>query len=123
MGQTDGGVFMTWDMAELNLCVTNITTIILQLEKSDGDGLTIKNVSRADLELIKEALSFFHKVHFDMEAINRSVQASNDLILELVKDKKGIVEVVLDKLEQFKNSQHAEKENQNGLDPRIRRKI
>lgn len=112
---------MIWDMEALPLCVTNINTIILQLEKSE-DGLTIKNTTRADLEMIKEALAFYHKVHFEFEAINKSVQASTDLILELVKDKKGIVEVVLDKLEQFKNNQQ-EKEQPSGLDRNFRRKV
>ncbi len=114
---------MIWDMAESNLCVAHIQTAILQLERSGEEGMTIKNASRSDLERIKEALMFYDKVHFDMEAINKSVQASNDLILELIKDKKGIVEVVLDKLEQFKNSQQVEKETINGLDARVRRKI
>ncbi len=103
---------MIWDMAELDLCVANINTVILQAGKSGDEGMTIKNVSRADLERIKEALIFYDKVYFDLEGINKSVQASSDLILDLVKDKKGIVEVVLDKLEQFKSSQQAEKENQ-----------
>lgn len=114
---------MIWDMAELILCSTNIATIILQLEKSEEKQLTIKNVSRADLEMISDALAFYHKVNFDLEAINRSVQASNDLILELIKDKKGVVEVILDKLEQFKNSQKEEKELQIGLDKNLRRKV
>lgn len=113
---------MIWDMSTLNLCGTNLETIMRQLKSSD-ESLTIKNASYSDLALIQEALMFYNKVHFDMEAINKSVQASNDLILELVKDKKGIVEVVLDKLEQFKNSQQAEKETTNGLDARVRRKI
>ncbi len=82
---------MIWDMAESTLCLTNIATAILQLEKSGDEGLTIKNVSRGDLEMISSALSFYNKVHFDMEEIKKSVQASSDLILDLVKDKRGIV--------------------------------
>lgn len=113
---------MIWDTEVLPLGIININTIILQLEKSGEDNLTIKNVTRSDLEQIKEALAFYHKVHFDMEEINKSVQASTGLILELVKDKKGIVEVVLDKLEQFNNSRQVEKEPI-GLDQKFRRKV
>lgn len=114
---------MIWDMAASPLSITNINTTILQLEKSGEDNLTIKNVTRADLEQIKEVLLFYNKVNFDMEGINKSVQASTDLILELVRDKKGIVEVVLDKLEQFKNNQQIEKESQDAMAKNFRRKI
>lgn len=113
---------MIWDIEALPLCITNINTTVLQLEKSGEEELMIKNVTRADLEQIKEALAFYHKVHFDLEGINKSVQASTDLILELVKDKKGIIEVVLNKFEQFKNSQQVEKE-QDGLVRKFPKKV
>lgn len=81
---------MIWDMEALPLSVTNINTIILQLGKSGGDGLTAKNMTRADLEQIKEALVFYGKIDFIFEEMNKSIQASNELILDLVKGKRRI---------------------------------
>lgn len=103
------------DFQSTPLCIMTLHTAILQLEKSGGNCLTIKNVTRDDLELMKEALSFYHKIHYDMAEIFKATQATGDLILELVKENRNLIE-------QIKKSQGQQEKNL-GLDSNLRRKI
>ena len=67
---------MDWDLETTPLTITGISTKILQLDNSGGEFLTIKNVRRQDLEMIRSALQMYHGVDYQLEELKKSVDAS-----------------------------------------------